>query len=453
MSTPIKEITYSPFRWVVLATLFIVTATTALALISPAPLIPNIFGSQFADPAMIDQVLKGEVPLPDGLLSIGQIAWMTMGWFNLAVAVAALLGGYFVDKLGFVWIYVIGIALIVTGWLLVGTIGDTYNGMMVIRTIQGIGTGPIMASAAAVAATRFPIKERSIVTGTQGAAMSAGIGLGLAFMPKLAVSQGGWESALVSLWPVAVVALAMTAVVAFGPKQAPVEAVAESAEQVAEAKHALRKALATPTVWAAIACIVILSWVFQAFNDLTPAYLRLAAPVGVGFANGSTLLSYAQIANFLGAFAGGIVTERFFRGRVRPALTIGFTMGAVFGLGLLLPAATSSAGLMAVFLCVAAFFFAWVNPNALGYIAKTFPASITGKLGGYAMGIGVFGGTAGVAAGAAALHATGRYTVSILIMVGVCALGVVPALFLRQAKADKASLMQEAASSVSSILH
>lgn len=435
MSTPApsRAPQYSPFRWFVLATLFVVTATTALALIAPAPLIGPIFGSQFTDPTLIDPVLKGEIPLPDGLLSIGQIAWMTMGWFNLAVAVAALAGGYFVDRLGFVKIYAIGIALIVLGWLLVGAIGDSYTGMMVIRTLQGLGTGPIMASSAAVAATRFPVKERSIVTGTQGAAMSAGIGLGQIFIPRVLESQAGnWQATLVALWPVAVIALVMTAVVAFGPKQAPVEAVAESVEEIAAVKSALKKALATPMTWAAIACVVVLSWVFQAFNDLTPSYLTIAPPVGLGFEDGSALLGFAQLANFLGAFAAGLVTERVFRGRVRPGIMIGFTMGAIFGLGLLLPAATTNSGLMLVILCVAAFFFAWINPNAMGYIAKTYPSSITGKLGGFAMGIGIFGGTAGVAAGAAALHSTGRYTVSIVIMAVVCALGLVPAFFLRQ---------------------
>ncbi|NTW38665.1 MAG: MFS transporter [Cellulomonadaceae bacterium] len=428
MSTRSPSVTgYTPFRWFVLATLFVVTATTALALISPAPLIGPIFASQFADPTAIPD------PLPDGVLSIGQIAWMTMGWFNLAVACAALAGGYFVDRLGFVKIYLIGISLIVIGWLLVGVIGDSYSGMMVIRTIQGLGTGPIMASSAAVAASRFPIKERSIVTGTQGAGMSAGIGLGQIFMPKLLTGQAGdWQAALVSLWPVALVAIVMTLVVAFGPKPAPASAESQSAEQLAADKHALRKALATPITWAAIGCVVILSWVFQAFNDLSPSYLTIAPPVGLGFEDGSALLGYAQLANFLGAFAAGLVTERVFRGRVRPGIMIGFAMGAVFGLGMLLPAATTNSGLMLVILCVAAFFFAWINPNAMGYIAKAYPQSITGKLGGFAMGIGIFGGTAGVAAGAAALHATGLYTISIVIMSAVCASGIIVALFLKQ---------------------
>jgi MFS family permease len=430
---------YSAFRWFILVTLFFVTATTALSLIAPAPLIGPIFMGQFSDPAAGAAVLAGKAALPAGLLSIGQIAWMTMGWFNLAVAFAALAGGYFVDKLGFVKIYFIGITLIVIGWLLVGVIGDSYTGMMVIRTIQGLGTGPIMASSAAVAATRFPVKERSIVAGAQGAAMSAGIGLGQIFMPQLLASQGGWKPALMSLWPVAILALVLTAVVAFGPKPALAAAgsAADIAAEAAVTKHALRRALSHPMVWVAIACVFLLSWVFQAFNDLTPTYLEAAPPLGVHL--GSALLGFAQLANFLGAFAGGLVTERLFRGRVRPAIMIGFGVGAIFGLGMLLPAATTNAALMELTLCVAAFFFAWINPNAIGYIAKTYPASITGKLGGYAMGIGIFGGTAGVAAGAAALHATEHYTLSIVIMAIVCLVGVPVAYFLRQPKtADKA---------------
>ncbi len=408
---------YSKFRWVVLVTLFVVTGTTALALISPAPLIGAISHS------------------PGQTLSVGQITWMTMGWFNLATACAALVGGYFVDRLGFLAIFFAGMVLILVGWLLVPVIGDSYFGMMVIRLFQGIGTGPVMASSAAVAATRFPMKERSIVTGAQGAAMSAGLGLGQIFMPKILDGHGGdWAGALRSLWPVALVGLALTAIVAFGPKQPAAAQPALSAEEQAETKHALRHALAQPVTWAVIACVALMSWVFQAFNSLSPTYLSADAPLGIGLQNGSALLGYAQIANFLGAFAAGLVTERFLRGRVRPGLVISFALGAVFSVGMLLPAVTRSSGLMLVVLCVAAFLFAWVNPNALGYIAKNYPENVTGKLGGYAMGIGIFGGTAGVAAGSAALNATDHYTLSIVIMAAVCALGIVPAQLTRARK-------------------
>ncbi len=219
-----------------------------------------------------------------------------------------------------------------------------------------------------------------------------------------------------------------------------------SAQEQEATKHALRRALATPAAWAAIGSVVLMSWVHQAYNDLSPTYLSAAPPLGIGLPNGSALLGFAQLAFFLGAFAAGLATERLFRGRARPGLMIGFGMGSIFALGMLLPAATESSGLMLVVLCVAAFFFSWVNPTALAYIAKTYPTNIVGKLGGYAMGIGVFGGTAGVAAGSAALHATDDYTLSIIIMSVVCASGVIAAFFLKQPRTAAAS---ESASAVS----
>lgn len=420
MSSPLKTEQYSPFRWFVLVTLFVVTATTALGLISPAPLIGAI------------------VTEPGQTLSAGQITWMTMGWFNLAVAISALLGGFFVDRFGFVWIYAVGATLVGLGWVLVAFgLGDSYGGMMTIRALQGVGTGPVMASAAAVAALRFPVHERSIVTGTQGAGMAAGIGIGQALMPQLlSANDGDWQAALGSLWPVSLVALLLTAVVAFGPKPERIPVGDLSEAERYEMKHALATALRHPVTWAAIACVFILSWVFQAFNDLTPAYLTSEAPLGLDMASGGTLLAVAQVFNFLGAFAAGAFTEKIMRGRVRPGIVMGFSLGAVFGLGMLLPAATGSPAIMGITLAIAAFFFAWINPNALGYFAKTYPANIVGKLGGYAMGLGIFGGTLGVAAGSAALHATDQYTLSIVIMSGVCAFGIVPALFLRQGKGD-----------------
>ncbi|MHB9863743.1 MFS transporter [Streptomyces sp. YIM S03343] len=419
MSTPNSpaEPRYHSFRWFVLATLLIVTSTTALALISPAP-------------------LTGEIIKTSGGLSAGEVTWMTMGTFNLFVAIAALTGGYLVDKLGFIKIYIAGVLLILTGWLLMPVIGGDYWGMVFIRLLQGLGTGPIMASSASVAANYFPRKERGIVTGVQGAAMSFGIAMGLAFVPQLFDSSHDWQIALRNLWPVAVVALIMSLVVAFGPAASPTaDEGPVSAEEQAELKGALKGALANPLTWVAVACIVLLSWVYQAFNDLTPGFLALKAPVGLGKGpHGSDLLVWAQGANVIGSLVCVLVTEKVFRGRVRPGIMMGFLFGALGGAGLLLPAVRHSDGLLIMVLVVAAFFFAWINPNALAYIAKTYPGKITGKLGGLAMGIGIFGGTAGVAAGASALHNTGRYTLSIIIMCTVSVAGGLVALALRQSK-------------------
>lgn len=434
MSSPGSEVTYSRFRWFVLVTMFVVIGTTAVGLISPAPLIPKIFASFLPDPSMAGAILGNKVALPAGAMNIGQIANVAMLYFNLAVAIGALSGGWFIDRFGALPIFYWGAVLVGVGWLLMPSVGSTIGGVVVLRVVQGLGTGPVMASAAAVAAVRFPVHERGIVTATQGAAMAAGVGLGQAFMGDVYKAVGGtWQDAVFVLWPLALVAVLMTTIVAFGPKPVVVKREDLTAADVAAQKHALRAALRHPVTWAAIACVFILSWVYQAFNDLSPTYLT-DPNIGVGFTNGGKMLLAAQVLNFIGAFAGGVFTERAMRGRVRPSLVLGFSVGAVAGISMLMPFAVHNAAVMTVVVCIAGFFFAWVNPNALAFFAKTYPSNIVGKLGGYAMGLGIFGGSAGVAAGAHALGATNHFTLSIIIMSTVCAFGVVPALFLRQGR-------------------
>jgi nitrate/nitrite transporter NarK len=123
-----------------------------------------------------------------------------------------------------------------------------------------------------------------------------------------------------------------------------------------------------------------------------------------------------------------------FKGKARPALMIAFAAMAV-GAGLLLvPGVNTNQVVLTVVMMITVFFLGWINATALGWIAKNYPAEITGKLGGMAQGIGIFGGLAGVAAGSAALHATGFYTVSTLIMVGIAVLGVAIAFFMQTHK-------------------
>ncbi len=74
------------FRWLVLVTMVVVTAITSILLIAPAPL--------------IGEMLK---TMPQ--LSVEQVVFMTMSIFDIFVAVAAILGGLLLDKLGFMKVY------------------------------------------------------------------------------------------------------------------------------------------------------------------------------------------------------------------------------------------------------------------------------------------------------------------------------------------------------------
>jgi MFS family permease len=404
-----KELAYPGFRWFVLITMLIVTSTSSLALISPAPLIGEMIKT-----------------MPN--LSPGQITGITMGIFNLFVAIAALAGGFLLDKLGVIRVYIGGLLLIIIGELLVPVIGASFWGMILIRLLQGFGTGPIMASAAAIATTWFPAKERGIVAGIQGSAVSLGIAIGFILVPNFLKTAGSWQSALLWLAPVSCIGLLMTIIVAYGPKPPAVDVVETERINKGELKSALMK----PVTWITIACVFMLSWVYQAFNDLTPGYLALDAPVGLGKgAEGSQLLVGAQISFMVGSILSGFINDKILKGNVRPLITTGFLLGAIFSIAIQFPAINSNSALLVICLTMASFFFSFVNPQAMAYIAKNYPKRITGTLGGLAMGVGIFGGTLGVAAGSTALHTTGLYQLSINIMCVISIIGFFLALGLK----------------------
>jgi MFS family permease len=418
-TTPaVSEGTYKPFRWFILATLIVVVAVQAIALITPAPLIGEIIKSTSLSP--------------------GEVTWMTMGTWNLFVALAAILGGPLVDKFGFKWMYIFGMTMIAIGWFLMPAIGSSFMGMTVCRAIQAIGGGPIMGAGVYVSATCFPRKERAMVNGFLGFAMGLGIMAGLTLGPASMAAAGNWAVGLRNLWPLALVGIIMTVIVMVGPKVAPEGADHENLDETAAASNMAlyKRALAQPLTWVATLCVVVASWFNQAFNDMTPGYLALDKPVGLGLgaAGAGSIGSLAQIGNMVGCLLVGVLVERLFKGKARPALMIAFAAMAV-GAGLLLvPGVNTSQLLLTIVMMITVFFLGWINATALGWVAKNYPASITGKLGGMAQGIGIFGGLAGVAAGSAALHATGFYTVSTLIMVGVALVGIVVSFMMQTHK-------------------
>jgi len=408
-----SDAAYTKYRWFVLFTSTVVTATTAMALICPATLIEPIQKS-----------------MPG--LSLGQVTYVTMFYFNFFVGFAALFGGILLDKFGVVTVYIGGLITISIGALLVPFIGDNYYGMLLIRLVQGCGTGPIMAAGALIAASYFPSNERSIAVGAVGVAVSAGSFLGFIIFPRIYIATGSWQTALAWLAPISLIGIIFTVILAFGPKPPEVEQAKTDDSEKSEFKAALHM----PVTWIAIACVVMLAWIYQAFMDLTPNYLGYAPPVGLGkgVVAAGNIFSLVQIIYMAGALLSGIITDKILKGNGRPMLLTGFLMGGIFGFLIKFPFITGNETLLVCCLVLAGFFYSFVVPQALGYLAKHYPRHITGKLGGLAWGIGIFGGAAGVAAGARALHVTGLYQMSINIMVGICVAGFLIGLFLTPKK-------------------
>jgi len=416
------EIVYPKFRWYILFTLIICTATTGMGLIGPAPLIPEMLKTMPYD--------------------AGQITLITMSSFNLFVALSALFGGVLLDKFGVIKVFIAGLILVSAGSLLMPLIGNSFWGMIFNRLLQGCGTGPIMASSAPLAAAYFPHKERSIVTGFQGFSVSLGVACGLSFIPRLAISLGDWQKALMFIGPLGIIGIILAIIIMFGPK--PPEVMVESTpeEHQAAIAHSFKKALGFHVTWIAIAAYVIMSWIYQGFNDVVPGYIGVPVEenlgsLGMGTVKGGEYLVLAQILFMIGSVLGGILTDKVFKGNGRPIMATGFIMGALFSFLIMSGAVTANPPILVACLTCCGFFFAFVNPQAVGYIAKNYPKEVTGKLGGLATGIAIFGGVGGATSGGYLIHVSG-YPASIYINVmTMCILGFIVALFLRPKKAGE----------------
>jgi MFS family permease len=415
-----QEFPYPRYRWFALLTLCVVTVATSVIMISPAPLI-----------GIIAKQLKLDLGVTTGAL---------MGGFNLALAVSCIIGGFLCDRFGLVKVYIWGSLLMILPTLALPYSGDSFGGVMVIRILQAFGCGPILASVAAVAALWFPPLQRGIVTGIQGMAVTLGIAVGFVAGPAAYAAVGSWQAAIAWQTISCFVGLALTIVFAFGPKppaQSDVIACATDAPENGDFKLAMRQGVS----WVGVFVIFCLCWCLTAFNDLTPAYFAIDPPIGVGYGpmTAGKLMMAVQIAFMAGAVVTGFVFEKVFKGTARPVIMIGYALFAIFAVSIMWPAVYGNMSVLVVCLVIAGFFEAWVVPNVFAFISLHYPAHITGKLSGMWFGIGLFGGTVGVSVGAAALHGTGNYHASIVIVGVVAVIGFILTIFLKPSKVFCAS--------------
>jgi MFS family permease len=401
-----EEIKYPSFRWFVLVTMIISIATSSLSLISPAPL--------------IGEMLKAN-SFPG--MNAGHLVLITMSSFNLFVAIACIGGGFLLDKFGFNKVYIFGILLICAGELLVPVIGKTVWGMITVRMLEGLGTGPVMSAGAQIAAIYFPYKERPMVNGFVGFSVMTGISVGLILVPNIAASTGSWVSAMSFIAPIGILAIILNIIVHFGAKPPVVEEV----KLPGASKSDLAAAFKLPVTYFLISFVFFMSWIFQAYNDITPNYLTIEPALGLG--KPASLMSLSTYSFMLAAVITGWVNMKFFKGNIKPHLLLAFLLGGLMTLTMLSPNVYSINGLFMATLAMTTFFYGFVNPLSMGYISQNYPQHITGRLGGLAQGIGIVGGFVGPTVGGTVLAYTNSYTMPIIILSSVCFAGFIAALF------------------------
>lgn len=407
-----KLTTYPKFRWYILLMVTIAVVAQGMMLIAPTPLVGVISESMNVD--------------------LGAITAALMMPFTLLVAIGGIASGIMMDKIGIYKTFLLGTAIATIAAVLTPVAGDSLGALIALRALQGLGCGPLIASGPKVAAEWFPAKQRGLVQGVLGAALSLGITIGLMAGPQIAAKSGSWTTALLFFGIVMAVGFVLIALSKLGPKAPVVERIEAGA-----GKGEIKKVMGAPLFWLTLICVFALSWVMQGYNDLTPGHLAVPAPAGLdlGPEIAGKIMGIYTLAFMIGSLISGFVAEKIFRGNYKLAITLTFLLTAIFCFSVTIPAVNGSQVPLMTCLILAGFFMGMPMPIAQTSISNFYPEHLTGSVGGITMGLGIFGGTVGVAAGSAALHATGMYTVSIMIVCVVALVGAVAGFGVKRPKA------------------
>jgi MFS family permease len=395
--------TYLSYRWYVLITLVVAHLLQGMALIGPTPLV-----------GLIADTLN---------TNLGSATAVSMLPFTLMVAMGGLISGFVIDRWGLARTYLLFCSIETVAALLISIWGTSIAGLIILRGLQGLGCGPITASGPKLAAEWFPANQRSMVQGFAGAALSAGIILGLNFVP-LITKLKSWIDSLTILGGLMIIAVILSIVFLFGPKS-PVS-MKDQVTENATLKD-FKKVFGLPAFWMTFLSVFALAWVMQGYQDLIPGRIAVSPPAGLDFGTiiSGRMMGLLVFAFMLGSLVSPIMAEKIFHGKYGRAVTTSFFLTAIFCVSIMWPAVTSRMLTLAICLFFAGFFMGMPNAINMSFIANSYPEHITGSIGGFTMGLGIFGGAIGVATGSLALHITGMYDVSIIIVAVVALLGAI----------------------------
>ena len=165
-----NESIYPKFRWFTLIAYMAITSATSFCMIAPAPLIPFIAQGMGVDGGVIGNA--------------------TMTSFNLFMGLFAFLGGFLLDRIGVFRVWILCLLMVGLGSMLMPMIGTTVSGLFFCRVLHAAGTGPIMASVAALSSQQFEFKERTYVAAFQGFSVCFGVTVGQYLVPIIYQAVG-----------------------------------------------------------------------------------------------------------------------------------------------------------------------------------------------------------------------------------------------------------------------
>lgn len=414
-----NDFVYPNFRWFIMLTVAFGYCVIGVLLIAPATIV-GIIAKEMS-------------------ITVGQASMITMGTYTLAAAVAAILSGIFIDRFGVPKTITAGSIIVVLAVLATPFVGHTAGGLAITRIFVGLGGAPIAACCATVAARWFPEHERAIFAGIQGAGASIGIALGFVIVPQIMkAANGNWLFTLgwLSIGPIVTLILCIVTIFVPEPK---FHLADQTDSDSGPLGNVFGLSVRQSAFYIGIACFGAFCWIMNAFNDLTPGYIAVAPPTGLGF--GPTVagqsMMFVQIGMIIGSFATGFIFQKIFKGKTKPVLATGFMAAAICMLSVKFEAVYANKGVLITALFFAGFFQAFIIPVMAAFIARHYPASVSGRVYGISLGTSFIGSALGVFVGSTFLHFTGNYQASILAVSIVAVLGFLAALSLNPPKISR----------------
>jgi MFS family permease len=406
-----NEVKFPAMRWLVLLTGGLAILAGNMYIISFASILTDIAG--------------------DLGINIGT-ATNFMSVFMLAASIAIIVGGILCDRFGILIVLMLSALFASGGALLMPLLGHAYPTALLARIFEGIGTGFAFCLMSPIMATWFPPKEQGIAAGLLGTASALGAVAGYPLSSGLFTATGSWQkmSALISIigWIPFVLAIVLMII----PKpQLPSQAHAKTPPP---AGNAFRQQLAEPMTWICTLVTFFAAWQLQTIYNITPTYLAADTPLGLGFGymSASKLMLGASIAGVLAPIVSGILQDKIFKTNARPFMFIGFALCCVFMYLLIVPAVSSSNGLLLICIILAAVGVAVLYPALPLFASLNYPIQVLGKVFGIIFGLGAFGGAVGLFAAGAAVDSKGNYNLAVTLISLAALVGFICVLFLKR---------------------
>ncbi len=403
------------FRWWVLFTACLGNTAMQIGMIAYAPLLSEIAKN-----------LNVDIGAATNLMAV----------FVFLASIGLILGGFLCDRYGILFVIILGLLCSAVPASLMPWIGTSYRPVFLARIVQGLSAGFLLCTMAPIMAIWFPPQEKGLASGFLNGSVSLGSAVGVLAAPAMFLALGNWQqmAAWLSLpgW-VALIA-AIVAIVSQKPQGIPSQS-RPSGESVIEGA-AFKRAVSAPITWIGVLLTFFTAWCFMSLYNLTPAYLAADKPVGVGFGpmlSGKLMLA-VMIAGMIGPVFGGMLQDKVFRGNARPVLLIGFTLSCVFILTILSPVVYANMPILVVCLILAGVGNAFLYPAIVVFVSTNYPIQIVGKMLGLWMGMGAFGGAAGLFVGGLAVAKFGSYNLGITQTALSAVVGFIFALFLVRPK-------------------